>query len=151
MAPHVNKGSPLDGAQKLQVTVIVTTSELSQFTYPYIIIVQPSSSRVNSSRELYCCCLLSCQLMPRIAIFRLCLPQQFKAMQSTATGTTGLTDLQLVRVICIHSAKQCVVAQLCRVNIKPQNLQRLAQVKNKQPQHIKHAGQSGSMHICDYR
>jgi len=29
MAPHVNKWSPLDGAHKLQVTVIVTTSELS--------------------------------------------------------------------------------------------------------------------------
>jgi len=31
--------------------------------------------RVNSSRELYCCWLLSCKLMPRIAIFLLCLPQ----------------------------------------------------------------------------
>jgi len=29
MTPHVNKSSPPDGAQKLQVTVIVTTSELS--------------------------------------------------------------------------------------------------------------------------
>jgi len=29
MAPHVNKWSLLDGAHKLQVTVIVTTSELS--------------------------------------------------------------------------------------------------------------------------
>jgi len=29
MAPHVNKWSPLDGAHKLQVTVIVTTGELS--------------------------------------------------------------------------------------------------------------------------
>jgi len=29
MTPHVNKCSPLDGAHKLQVTVIVTTSELS--------------------------------------------------------------------------------------------------------------------------
>jgi len=29
MAPHANKGSPLDGANKLQVTVIVITSELS--------------------------------------------------------------------------------------------------------------------------
>ena len=29
MAPHVNKWSPLDGAPKLQVIVIVTTSELS--------------------------------------------------------------------------------------------------------------------------
>jgi len=29
MAPHENKWSPLDGAHKLQVTVIVTTSELS--------------------------------------------------------------------------------------------------------------------------
>jgi len=29
MAPHVNTWSPLDGAYKLQVTVIVTTSELS--------------------------------------------------------------------------------------------------------------------------
>jgi len=27
MAPHVNKWSPLDGAHKLQVTVIVATSE----------------------------------------------------------------------------------------------------------------------------
>jgi len=43
-----------------KVTVIVTTSELSQFTYPYRVIVQPSSSRVNSVRELYCCWLLSC-------------------------------------------------------------------------------------------
>jgi len=60
MAPHVNKWSPLDGAHKLQVTVIVTTSELSLFTYPYIMIVQPSSSRVNSSSELCCCYLLSC-------------------------------------------------------------------------------------------
>jgi len=49
-------------------------------------IVQPSSSRVNSVSELYCCWLLSCLLMSRIAIFRLCLPQQFKAMQSTATN-----------------------------------------------------------------
>jgi len=38
-------------------------------------IVQPSSSTVNSVRELYCCWLLSCYLMPRIAIFPLCLPQ----------------------------------------------------------------------------
>jgi len=29
MAPHVNKWSPVDGAHKSQVTVIVTTSELS--------------------------------------------------------------------------------------------------------------------------
>jgi len=29
MAPHVNKWSPLDGAHKLQITVIVSTSELS--------------------------------------------------------------------------------------------------------------------------
>ena len=29
MEPHVNIWSPLDGAHKLQVTVIVTTSELS--------------------------------------------------------------------------------------------------------------------------
>ena len=29
MAPHVNKWSPLDGAHKQRVTVIVTTSELS--------------------------------------------------------------------------------------------------------------------------
>jgi len=29
MAPHVNKWSPLDAAHKLQVTVMVTTSELS--------------------------------------------------------------------------------------------------------------------------
>ena len=85
MAPHENKLSPLDGSHKLQVTVIVTTSELSQFTYPYIMIVQRSSSRVNSSRELYCCWLLSYQLMPRIAISCLCLPKQFKAMQSAAT------------------------------------------------------------------
>jgi len=28
MAPRVNKWSPLDGAHKLQVAVIVTTSEL---------------------------------------------------------------------------------------------------------------------------
>jgi len=48
-------------------------------------IVQPSSSGVNSSRELYCCWLLSCWLMPQIAIFLLCLPQSLKAMQSTAT------------------------------------------------------------------
>jgi len=45
-------------AHEKQVTVIVTTSELSLFTYPYIMIVQPSSS-VNSVRELYCCWLLS--------------------------------------------------------------------------------------------
>jgi len=31
-------------------------------------IVQPSSSRVNSVRELYCCWLLSGELMPRIAL-----------------------------------------------------------------------------------
>jgi len=37
------------------------------------------------------------------------------------------------------------------VDKKTKNLQRFAQVKNKQPQHIKHAGQSGNMHICDYR
>jgi len=29
VAPHVNKWSPLDGAHEQQVTVIVTTSELS--------------------------------------------------------------------------------------------------------------------------
>jgi len=29
MAPHVNKWSPLVGAHKFQVTVVVTTSELS--------------------------------------------------------------------------------------------------------------------------
>jgi len=29
MAPHVNKWSPRDGAHEQQVTVIVTTSELS--------------------------------------------------------------------------------------------------------------------------
>jgi len=29
MAPHVNEWSPLDGADKLQVTVILTTSALS--------------------------------------------------------------------------------------------------------------------------
>jgi len=38
-------------------------------------IVQLSSSKVKSVMDLYCCWLLSCQLMPRIAIFRLCLPQ----------------------------------------------------------------------------
>jgi len=38
-------------------------------------IVQPSSNTVKSLMDLYCCCLLSCWLMPRIAIFRLCLPQ----------------------------------------------------------------------------
>jgi len=38
-------------------------------------IVQPGSSRMNSSRELYCCWLLSCSLTPRIATFLLCLPQ----------------------------------------------------------------------------
>ena len=85
MAPHINKWSSLDAAHKLQVTVIVTTSELSQFIYPYIMIVQPSSRRMNSSRELYSCWLLSCQFMPRIAIFCLCFPQQLKAIQSTAT------------------------------------------------------------------
>jgi len=37
-------------------------------------IVQLTGSRVNSVRELYYCWLLSCQLMPRITIFRLCLP-----------------------------------------------------------------------------
>jgi len=35
--------------------VIVTTSELSQFSYLYIMIAHPSTSRVNSVRELYCC------------------------------------------------------------------------------------------------
>jgi len=40
--------------------VIVTTSELSLFTYPYRMIVQPSTSRMISSRELYCCWLFSC-------------------------------------------------------------------------------------------
>ena len=48
MAPPANEWSPLDGAHKLQVTVIVTTSESSQLTHPYITIVQPSSSRVKS-------------------------------------------------------------------------------------------------------
>jgi len=38
------------------------------FVDPYIMIVQPSSSRVNSVRELYCCWLLSGELMPRIAL-----------------------------------------------------------------------------------
>jgi len=42
------------------VTVIITTSELSLFTYRYKMIVQPGSSRVNSVRELHCCWLLSC-------------------------------------------------------------------------------------------
>jgi len=37
--------------------------------------VQRSSISVNSVREFYCCWFLSCWLMPRIAIFRLCLPQ----------------------------------------------------------------------------
>jgi len=37
------------------------------------------------------------------------------------------------------------------VNKKAKNLQRFAQVKNKQPQHIKHAGESGNMRIYDYR
>jgi len=60
MAPHVNKWSPLDGAHKLQVTVIVTTSELSLLTYPYIMVAQPSSSRLKSVMDLYCCWLLSC-------------------------------------------------------------------------------------------
>jgi len=50
-----------------------------------------------------------------------------------------LTDKELVTVICIHSAKYCAVAKLCRVNKKTKNLQRFAQVKNKQPQRIKHA------------
>ena len=49
MAPHVNEWSPLDGAHKQQVTVIVGT-----------MIVQPSISWVISSGELYCCRLLSC-------------------------------------------------------------------------------------------
>jgi len=40
--------------------VAVITSELSQFTYPYRMIVQPGSSRVNSMRKLYCCWLHSC-------------------------------------------------------------------------------------------
>jgi len=51
----------------------------------YKIILQPSISGVKSVMDLYCCWLHSCWLMPRIAIFRLCLPQLFKAMQSTAT------------------------------------------------------------------
>jgi len=44
-------------------------------TYPYIMIMQPSSSRVKPVMYLYCCWLLSCELMPWIAIFLLCLPQ----------------------------------------------------------------------------
>jgi len=52
MVPHVNKWSPLDGAHEKKVTVIVTKSELSLFIYPYAMIVQPSSSRVNSMGDL---------------------------------------------------------------------------------------------------
>jgi len=48
--------------------------------------VKPSSSGVNLGRELYCCWLLSFKSMPRITIFLLCLPQVFKAMQSTVTS-----------------------------------------------------------------
>jgi len=33
-------------------------------TYPYIMIMQPSSSRVKPVMYLYCCWLLSCELMP---------------------------------------------------------------------------------------
>jgi len=47
-------------------------------------IVQPSSSRVKSVIDLYCCWLLSCWLLPRNTIFRLCLPQKFKANSSFA-------------------------------------------------------------------
>jgi len=63
-------------------------------------------------------------------------------------GTTGLTDLQLVRVICIHSAKQCTVAKLCRLNKKTKTLQRFAQVKNKQPPHIKRSIQPSVASEC---
>jgi len=44
-----------------------------------------SDSRVNSVRDIYCCWLLSCSLVSRIALFLLCLLQQFRAMQITAT------------------------------------------------------------------
>ena len=45
-----NRAGNLEGCRvnrRLQVNLIVTSSELSQFSYPYIMIVQPSSSRVN--------------------------------------------------------------------------------------------------------
>jgi len=60
MGPYVNKMSPLDGDHEQQVTVIVTTSGLSKFSYPHVMIEQPGNSRVNSVRELYYCWLLSC-------------------------------------------------------------------------------------------
>jgi len=40
--------------------IAVITNERSYFTYPYIIIVQPTGSRVKSVLDLYCCWLLSC-------------------------------------------------------------------------------------------
>ena len=64
--------------------MIVTTSELLQFTYPCTMIVQPSISRVIS---IVAGC-FPISSMPWITIFTLCLPQ-FKAMQIPATHTTG--------------------------------------------------------------
>jgi len=57
--------------------------------------------------------------------------------------------MQLVGIICIHSAKQCAVAKLCRVNNT--NNCRISRQSNNQLQQIKHAGQSGNMHICEHR
>jgi len=88
-------------------------------------IVQPSSSRVKSVMDLYCCWLLSCQLMPRIAIFCLCLPFLTlacaclclpKAMQSTATVVQNVdrngicTRLQRLwyEYIFVHVPESCL-------------------------------------------
>ena len=81
MAPHANKWLLLDGAHKLQATVIVTTSELSSFTHLCVMIKQPGNSRVNSVRDLYYCWLHSCQLNTPDNH----LAQWFKAMQIPVT------------------------------------------------------------------
>jgi len=49
-------------------------------------IVQPSISRVNSSRISIAAGCCPVNLMPRIIIFPQCLPQQFKAMHTPATN-----------------------------------------------------------------
>ena len=68
-------------------------------------IVQPSSSRVNSVMDLYCCWLLSCQLMPRITIFLLCLPEQFKI--SATEGWQKGEMVQHSRLCELHSCTLC--------------------------------------------
>jgi len=76
-------------------------------------VLRPSSSRVKSVMDLYCCRLLSCQLIPQIVIFLLCLPQEFKAMQSIATQRNTTTTWYETRNNLIPTcntndqAKQC--------------------------------------------